>query len=108
MLSSKSGITPNDLVCYDLTGFINFIFRISMFSGIRNIHLPLSLNRYVVYVPTSVLSAIIASSLISFNGQEVLYEAEKLVAASIAVIFAYLTRSVSATLVAGLITIWIM
>ena len=38
----------------------------------------------------------------------VLYEAEKLVAASIAVIFAYLTKSVSATLVAGLITIWIM
>ncbi|MFL2758532.1 MAG: AzlD domain-containing protein [Paracoccaceae bacterium] len=91
-----------------LTGLINLIFRISMFSGIRNIHLPLSLNRYVVYVPTSVLSAIIASSLISFNGQEVLYEAEKLVAASIAVIFAYLTKSVSATLVAGLITIWIM
>ena len=91
-----------------LTGLINFIFRISMFSGIGNIHLPLSLNRYVVYVPTSVLSAIIASSLISFNGQEVLYEAEKLVAASIAVIFAYLTKSVSATLVAGLITIWIM
>jgi branched-subunit amino acid transport protein len=91
-----------------LTGLINFIFRISMFSGIRNIQLPLSLNRYVVYVPTSVLSAIIASSLISFNGQEVLYEAEKLVAASIAIIFAYLTRSVSATLVAGLITIWIM
>ena len=59
-------------------------------------------------MPTSVLSAIIASSLISFNGQEVLYEAEKLVAASIAVIFAYLTKSVSATLVAGLITIWIM
>jgi len=79
-----------------------------MFSGIRNIHLPLSLNRYVVYVPTSVLSAIIASSLISFNGQEVLYEAEKLLAASIAVIFAYLTKSVSATLVAGLITMWIM
>ena len=91
-----------------LTGLINFIFRISMFSGIRNIQLPLSLNRYVVYVPTSVLSAIIASSLISFNGQEVLYEAEKLVAASIAVIFAYLTKSVSATLVAGLTTIWIM
>ena len=91
-----------------LTGLINFIFRISMFSGIRNIHLPLSLNRYVVYVPTSLLSAIIASSLISFDGQEVLYEAEKLVAASIALIFAYLTKSVSATLVAGLITIWIM
>ena len=55
-----------------LTGLINFMFRISMFSGIRNIHLPLSLNRYVVYVPTSVLSAIIASSLISFNGQDIL------------------------------------
>lgn len=91
-----------------LTGVINFTFRISMFSGLRNIHLPLSLKRYVVYVPTSVLSAIIASSLISFDGQEVLYETEKLVAASIAVVFALLTKSVSATLVAGLITIWIM
>ena len=91
-----------------LTGLINFIFRISMFSGFRNIHVPPSFHRYVTYVPISVLSAIIASSLISFNGQEVLYEAEKLVAASIAIIFAYLTKSVSATLVAGLITIWIM
>ena len=91
-----------------LTGVINFTFRISMFSGIRNIHLPLSLNRYVVYVPTSVLSAIIASSLISFDGQEVLYDAEKLVAASLAVIVALLTKSVSATLVAGLVTIWII
>ena len=91
-----------------LTGLINFMFRISMFSGIRNIHLPLSLNRYVVYVPTSVLSAIIASSLISFDGQQVLYDAEKLVAASIAVVFALVTKSVSATLLAGLITIWIM
>ena len=91
-----------------LTGLINFTFRISMFSGIRNIHLPLSLNRYVVYVPTSVLSAIIASSLISFDGQEVLYDAEKLVAASLAVIVALLTKSVSATLVAGLVTIWII
>ena len=77
-----------------LTGFINFTYRISMFSGIRNIHLPLSLNRYVVYVPTSVLSAIIASSLISFNGQEVSYEAEKLSAASIAVIFEYIKKYV--------------
>ena len=91
-----------------LTGVINFLFRISMFSGIRNIHLPLSLNRYVVYVPTSVLSAIIASSLISFEGQEILYEAEKLVAASVAVVVALLTKSVSATLVAGLVTIWII
>lgn len=91
-----------------LTGVINFTFRISMFSGIRNFHLPISLNRYVVYVPTSVLSAIVASSLISFDGQQVLYETEKLVAALIAVIFALLTKSVSATLLAGLITIWIM
>ena len=91
-----------------VTGVINFTFRISMFSGIRKFHSPSSLNRYVVYVPTSVLSAIIASSLISFDGQEVLFEVEKLVAASIAVVFALLTRSVSATLIAGLVTIWIM
>ena len=91
-----------------LTGLINFIFRISMFSGFRNIHVPPSFHRYVSYVPTSVLSAIIASSLFTYNNHEISYEIEKLVAALIAVAIALLTRSVSATLIVGLITIWLI
>tara|TARA_X000000368_G_scaffold164074_1_gene129398 strand:+ start:1050 stop:1346 length:297 start_codon:yes stop_codon:yes gene_type:complete len=91
-----------------LTGLINFIFRISMFSGFRNIHVPQSFHRYVSYVPTSVLSAIIASSLITYDGQEISYDVEKLVAASIAVACALLTKSVSATLIVGLITVWLI
>ena len=91
-----------------LTGLINFIFRISMFSGFRNIHLPPSVHRYVSYVPISVLSAIIASSLITHNGHEISYEVGKLVAALIAVACALLTKSVSVTLIVGLITVWII
>ena len=91
-----------------LTGLINFIFRISMFSGFHNIHVPQSFHRYVSYVPTSVLSAIIASSLITYDGQEISYDVEKLIAASIAVACALLTKSVSATLIVGLITVWLI
>ena len=91
-----------------LTGLINFIFRISMFSGFGNIHVPPSFHRYVSYVPTSVLSAIIASSLFAYDGQEISYDVEKLVAASIAVACALLTKSVSATLIVGLITVWLI
>ena len=91
-----------------LTGLINFIFRISMFSGFRNIHVPQSFHRYVSYVPISVLSAIIASSLVNHSGQEISYDVEKLVAASIAVACALLTKSVSATLIVGLVTVWLM
>ncbi len=91
-----------------LTGLINFIFRISMFSGFRNIHVPQSFHRYVSYVPTSVLSAIIASSLITYNSHEISYDVEKLVAAFVAVACAFLTKSVSATLILGLVTVWLI
>ena len=91
-----------------LTGLVNFIFRISMFSGFRNIHVPISFNRYVSYVPTSVLSAIIASSLVTYNGHEISYDVEKLIAALIAVACALLTKSVSTILIVGLVTIWII
>ena len=91
-----------------LTGLINFIFRISMFSGFRSIDVPPSFHRYVSYVPISVLSAIIASSLVNHNGQEISYDVEKLVAAVIAVACALLTKSVSATLIVGLVTVWLI
>ena len=91
-----------------LTGLINFIFRISMFSGFRNIHVPPSFHRYVNYVPISVLSAIIASSLVAHNGHQISYDVEKLIAALVAVAFALLTKSVSATLIVGLVTVWLI
>ena len=91
-----------------LTGLINFIYRISMFSGFRNIHVPPLFHRYVSYVPTSVLSAIIASSLVTYNGHEISYDVGKLVAALIAVACAFFTKSVSATLIVGLVTVWLI
>ena len=91
-----------------LTGLINFIFRISMFSGFHNIHLPPSFHRYVSYVPISVLSAIIASSLVTHNDHGISYDVGKLVAALIAVACALLTKSVSVILIVGLITVWII
>ena len=91
-----------------LTGVINFAFRLSMFSGFRNIYVPAALHQYVAFVPASVLSAIIASSLVTFDGQEITYEFEKLAAASVAVVCALLTKSVAATLIVGLLTVWIL
>ena len=75
---------------------------------IRDSYVPASLHRYVAFVPASVLSAIIASSLVPYDGQEITYEFEKLAAASIAAACALVTKSVAATLIAGLVTIWIL
>ena len=91
-----------------LTGVINFAFRLSMFSGFRKIYVPASLHRYVAFVPASVLSAIIASSLATFDGQEITYEFEKLAAASVAFACSLLTISFFATLLVCLFTIYIL
>ena len=46
-----------------LTGLANFAVRFSMFSGLRARTLPDWAERYLRYVPTAVLSAIIAAAL---------------------------------------------
>ena len=54
-----------------LTGLANFAVRFSMFSGLRASTLPDWAERYLRYVPTAVLSAIIAAALLLDEAGEI-------------------------------------
>ena len=91
-----------------LTGGANFAVRFSMFAWGRISALPAWAERYLRYVPTAVLSAIIAASLFVNEGGEIAFESTKVLAGGIAGLVAIITRSVLLTIVAGLGMLWML
>lgn len=92
-----------------LTGLANFAARISLFSGLIGPVIPNGAEKYLAFVPTSVLSAIIAAAL--FTGPEgPVFELSnpRLIAALLAALVALFTRSVIATLSVGLGFLWFL
>lgn len=84
-------------------GFANFLSRFLMFSGFRGTRLPAAIEPYLAYVPTAVMSAIIAASLLEDWHQDSHLAGLKLVVSILAAMVALLTRSVLLTLVTGLV-----
>ena len=91
-----------------LTGLANFAVRFSMFLGLRPSTLPDWAERYLRYVPTAVLSAIIAAALFLDEAGEIQMWNTTLLAGLIAAIIAILTRSVIFTIITGLGVLWII
>ena len=91
-----------------LTGFANFAVRFSMFSGIRASKLPNWTERYLRYVPTAVLSSIIAAALFTDEAGEIQMWNTTVLAGLIAAIIAIFTRSVIVTIITGLGVLWII
>lgn len=92
-----------------LTGLANFAARISLFSGLIGAAIPKWAEKYFSFVPTSVLSAIIAASLFTDAGGPVFdISNPRLTAGFIAAFVALFTRSVIATLSVGLLLLWFL
>lgn len=91
-----------------LTGLANFAVRFSMFAGARASALPEWAERYLRYVPTAVLSAIIAASLFLDDQGEIALWNTTVLAGGIAACVALLTRSVLITIVTGLGVSWVL
>jgi branched-subunit amino acid transport protein len=91
-----------------LTGLANFAVRFSMFSGLRASTLPDWAERYLRYVPTAVLSAIIAAALFLDEAGDIQMWNTTVLAGLIAGIIAILTRSVIFTIITGLGVLWII
>lgn len=90
-----------------LTGLANFAARISVFSGVIGSVLPTWAEKYLGFVPTAVLSAIISASLFTGpEGVQISIDNPRILAALIASAVAFTTRSVIATLVCGLGVLW--
>ena len=89
------------------TGLANFAARISVFSGLLGSHIPPWAELFLRFVPTSVLSAIIAASLfVTPEGPQFDISDPRIIAALIASCVALVTRSVIATLLVGLSLVW--
>ena len=91
-----------------LTGLVNFAVRFSMFSGLRASTLPDWAERYLHYVPTAVLSAIIAAALFVDAAGEIQMWNTTVLSGAIAALVAIITRSVIFTIITGLGVLWII
>jgi len=84
-------------------GLANFLSRFLMFSGFRGTRLPKGIEPYLAYVPTAVMSAIIAASLLEDWHHDVRLASLKLLVSVLAAVVALRTRSVLLTLLTGLV-----
>jgi len=91
------------------SGLANFLFRYSMFSGLKFLRIPTWLEEYVKFAPTAALSAIISTSLfVNESGVPFTGSASKIYAALIASFIALLSRSIMFTIIAGLFVLWLL
>lgn len=91
-----------------LTGLANFAVRFSMFSGLRAGTAPDWAERYLRYVPTAVLSAIIGAALFLDEAGKIQMFNTTVLAGAIAAVVAFFTRSVILTMITGLGVLWVL
>ncbi len=84
-------------------GIANFLSRFLMFSGFRGTRLPAAIEPYLAYVPTAVMSAIIAASLLEDWQIDARMLEIKLMTSFLALGVAIVFRSVLSTIIVGLV-----
>jgi branched-subunit amino acid transport protein len=88
-------------------GAITFALRLSFIALLGQIEIPLVLARALRFVPAAVLTAVVIPLLLYVNGAvEVSFGNERLLAGLAAVLICWRTRSVSLTLVGGMVVLW--
>jgi branched-subunit amino acid transport protein len=89
------------------TGFVTFLMRVSMFSGLIKRPLPDAVEDVLKFVPTAILSAIVSASIfIDKPTQEINLLNNFSVAALMAAGVAFVTRSVLWTIAIGMAVLW--
>lgn len=85
-----------------------FLIRFSFILIMDRITLPDALSRMLRFIPASVLPALVVPSvLLHKNGVTAFAGWERLMAALIAVLVAWKTKNVLATIASGMIALWI-
>jgi len=90
-------------------GFITYAIRVSLILLIGRINFPELVRQALSFVPAAVLSAIIIPELVLPAGdQNVSLANARLLAGVLAAVVAWRTRSVLATIGAGMVALWIL
>jgi branched-subunit amino acid transport protein len=88
-----------------IVGVLNYLSRLSFIAIFARRHIPALLGRAFRYVPAAMLTALVLPMILS-PGEQASVSGPKLVAAVVAGVVAFATRSTLATLASGMLTLW--
>ena len=91
-----------------VVGSLNYLSRLSFIALFAHVEMPRLLARALRFVPSTMLTAIVVPAIV-FTAPATLafsYTNPKLVAASIAALIAWRTKSATATMAAGMLALW--
>ena len=92
-----------------VVGALNYLSRLSFIALFAHVEMPPFVARALRFVPTTMLTAIVVPAVV-FSAPGTLafsYTNPKLVAALVAVLIAWRTKSATATMGGGMIALWI-
>ena len=90
-------------------GFFTFATRYSMISGFAPKELPRNMEHSLSFVPIAVLTAILVPEVMVAESGDLSFQGNfRIVAAGIAVFVAQTTRSVTATICFGMLSLWLL
>ena len=91
-----------------VVGSLNYLSRLSFIALFAHVEMPPLVARALRFVPSTMLTAIVVPAIV-FTAPATLafsYTNPKLVAASIAALIAWRTKSATATMAAGMLALW--
>lgn len=92
-----------------LAGLVTFGLRLSFIALVDSIELPEPVRQALRFVPVAVFSAIVAPLLLVTDGQlDIALDNLSIWAALVASLVAWKTRSVLYTVIAGMVTLWLL
>ena len=91
-----------------IVGVLNYLSRLSFIAIFSRRHVPALLARAFRYVPAAMLTALVLPMVVAAPGEAVAASAPKIVAAILAGIVAFVTRSTLKTLATGMLALWLL
>ena len=90
-----------------IVGVLNYLSRLSFIAIFARRHVPALLGRAFRYVPAAMLTALVLPMVVAAPpGDAATVSVPKIVAAIVAGVVAFMTRSTLKTLAAGMLTLW--
>jgi len=89
-----------------IVGLLNYVSRLSFIALFARRRVPPLLVRAFRYVPAAMLTALVLPMIVGTPGDTAFAPPPKIVAATVAGIVAFFTRSTLKTLGAGMLTLW--
>lgn len=91
-----------------IVGALNYLLRLSFIAVFAHRGVPLLLARAFRYVPAAMLTALILPMMVHVPAEPLWASAPRIIAAVVAGVVAFVTRSTLATLAVGMLALWLL